>query len=399
MLRNRIIVLTLIIFSAILVYYEQNFITLLLFYSITVLTVFSIIHLLRTYRNLKIVQNVFPLTIEHGTKTEYTLKVFNKSLFPYSKVEVKFLYANSLFLNQLEDFSLSLYPTEHFVYRYQIKGNYRGLYLLGAKKIVVYDILNIFKLNIKIKDTTKLTVLPKVTDIVEVNLRAHYSFSEHSIQSTSTTHNDSTKEIRAFNPGDSLKNIHWKLYAKYDQLMVREKENSSVNKTVIVLDSTPLTSSLEDNIINQDKLLEAFLSVSKKLMLENHQLDILINQAEDILLSHRQYSFDQLYDQVANLAFSKHNYAANCIDDYFEHYFSNKNIHGIDLIVFTLDSTHFRLTELLSTLVASSVNVHLVSTNPTPVKTNGIRLYHLDPNFNVSELTLNNEIGGYYEKN
>ena len=156
MLRNRIIVFTILISSSILVYHNPNFISLLLFYSITVLIFFSAVHLLLAKRNLIISQKVNPLLVSHGDNTKYTLKIYNESFFPYAKTIVQFMYTGNLFLDQISDLELTLYPDENLVLNFDISSKYRGNYSLGVRQVIVYDILNIFRLSISVKELKKL---------------------------------------------------------------------------------------------------------------------------------------------------------------------------------------------------------------------------------------------------
>ncbi|MBQ8118892.1 MAG: DUF58 domain-containing protein [Lachnospiraceae bacterium] len=57
-------------------------------------------------------------------------------------------------------------------------------------------------------------------------------------------------EIREYIPGDELKNIHWKLTAKQNKLMVRERLKSGKQKVSLVL---PLTDAKQEN----DELMDA----------------------------------------------------------------------------------------------------------------------------------------------
>ena len=71
--------------------------------------------------------------------------------------------------------------------------------------------------------------------------------------------------------------------------------------------------------------------------------------------------------------------------------YNNKNLSGIDLFVFTLKDSD-NLQDVLKKLVASSMTVHVVESNPsldenTFISDNHIRYHHLDANSSVGDLT------------
>ena len=402
MIKNRIVILGSFIMLSVCVYLTPNFITLLLFYSITTLIIFSVLHLLLAKRNIVISQNIYPSHISHGKDTEYRFTIFNNSFFPYPKVVVRFKYTNNLFLNQLNNLDLALYSNESLVIKKSITGNYRGTYSLGAEQLVVYDILNIFTYKLKIKENKELTVLPKVTQISELLLNANYLFSEYDYESNNLLE-DSTKGIRDYQHGDSLKNIHWKLYAKFDKLMVRDKENSAVNKTMIFLDTKTLNSSFEDNIIYQDKLIEAYLSIVLKIIESNHIFDVGYQSEQCQFFNYnKNYTFDFFFNETVNINFSDKSDISKLLTDFLDIHYHNKNLFGIDIVIFTLNPNETKFEKIIHSLAANFVNVHVVCTNPNLVQSNfisdeAIRYYYLESTTDISELVLRNVAGGYYE--
>ena len=67
--------------------------------------------------------------------------------------------------------------------------------------------------------------MPKITPVmIEVGLASRYFQGEAEVYDDKTGGAAVSEvfQIRSFQPGDKIQNIHWKLSAKEDELMVRE---------------------------------------------------------------------------------------------------------------------------------------------------------------------------------
>ncbi len=386
MLKNRIIVLGLFITSSVYVYLEPNFITILFFYILTLIILMSIAHLFLASRNIVITQVLESSRVPHSTEIKYSFEIKNRSLFPYPAVKIKFKYAEDLFDNQFDELQLVLHSEESKNFDFSIFCKYRGNYHVGVDKIEVHDILNIFKINRGIR-TPKVTVLPKVSIIPSNSIKPKYLFSEYDFDRSSTLDKDSIKDIRDYQKGDSLKDIHWKLYAKYDALMVKEKENSAINKSILYLDIKKLDTDFVENIIYQDKLLEVFLSIAQRLIDDDHVLDIIIN--DHILSESSFFTFDSIFNTTSDVQFIVKD-TSDALNEFIENNYKNKNLSGIDVFIFTLEDSE-ELEAVLTDMVNSSMNVHLFETNPDVEENaftsdNHINHYQLEKNSNVGDL-------------
>lgn len=351
-------------------------------------------------KNIVVSQDLSPSDIPHGSTTEFIFKIHNDSFLQYPHVRVNFKYVNNIFLDQLHDLNLVLHPDERHIYKYEVQGKYRGQYVLGADEVIVYDILNIFKLSIKPKDIRTLTVLPKVARIQESLLNPNYLFTEFEYDQPSRFREDSLKDIRDYQKGDSLKNIHWKLYAKFDKLMVKEKENSAVNKTMIFLDTKQLKGSFVNNIIFQDKLLEAYLSTLLKVLEDGHVLDI--GYKDHVYGYDKSFNFEHFFNEASIMDFDDREELPELINSFIYRNYHNKNLAGIDVFIFTMHNDK-DLQKVIQDLSASSVNVHIVQTNPHTeekyfMTDNSVRYYQLEPETNISELVLRNMVGDPYAR-
>ena len=107
-------------------------------------------------------------------------------------------------------------------------GSGKILYLLGIGYLTRY-----------VRYEERLSIMPKITPVmIEVGLASRYFQGEAEVYDDKTGGDDVSEvfQIRSFQPGDKIQNIHWKLSAKEDELMVRENSLPMGCPVVILLD-------------------------------------------------------------------------------------------------------------------------------------------------------------------
>ncbi|MBR6626474.1 MAG: DUF58 domain-containing protein [Lachnospiraceae bacterium] len=145
-----------------------------------------------------------------------------------------------------------------------------GTYEITMKKIRIYDRLGLFYLTKKMNGRAQVTVLP---DLFPVNIRltdAVRSYIGDAEIYDSIKSGDDAGEIlqlRPFRDGDKLKNIHWKLSAKADELIVKENSLPKACSTVLLLDSrAPLSRNYGRKRTRGDGFIKAAAGISFSMM-------------------------------------------------------------------------------------------------------------------------------------
>lgn len=111
------------------------------------------------------------------------------------------------------------------LYSQQIKNQYYtvarhcGCVKISAGYCRVYDFLGIFFVPVKIKSELSCTVITKSSEIEIPDYFLNSLVVGYKPKSCSSS---DLYEIREYQNGDSLRNIHWKLSSKTDELVVRE---------------------------------------------------------------------------------------------------------------------------------------------------------------------------------
>lgn len=138
-----------------------------------------------------------------------------------------------------------------------------GNHEICVKKMRIYSITGLLFIHKKCNDTANILVMPKIHAIgVKVSEHTRHFLADADIYDETHAGHDVTElfEIRNYQPKDKLQNIHWKLSAKMDELMV--KENSLPKACSVVL----FAEMKEAKTMQISAFLEVFVSISFSLM-------------------------------------------------------------------------------------------------------------------------------------
>ncbi len=121
--------------------------------------------------------------------------------------------------------------------KYELLSEYLGVVSVDATEITVMDWLGFVRLHKKISLHKEYVIVPEehismepddtavaygMTE-AEENPKEGYDFSE-------------VTDVREYQPGDRLQNIHWKLSAKKDEIMVKERESLSSSRMMVLVE-------------------------------------------------------------------------------------------------------------------------------------------------------------------
>lgn len=190
----------------------------------------------RTVRNRIHVSIKVPATMGKNKKTTAELILKNNSVISVSKILCKLKITNHL-TSQTSTMitSLSAAAGEEASIDFEITSAHCGYLIVEIEKIFLMDWFGFLPVSCKANASGKISVLPD-TFVPGISLSLSATAREDA-QNWSQTHkgNDMTEvfALRDYVPGDSLKQIHWKLSSKKQQLIVREP-SLSVEKSLLI---------------------------------------------------------------------------------------------------------------------------------------------------------------------
>lgn len=162
----------------------------------------------------------------------------NPTIFPILNVNVK-LHTSNDFMELCGDHILNIpaYARRENAVAYPLKSDYLGLLKMEAVSLQVTDWLGFFAFQKKTEARKELVLLPFSTLQLEPDLAAVSGGMTELEESRKKGHDFSeVQDVREYQPGDKLQNIHWKLSAKKDMLMVKERVSMSSSQLVVLIE-------------------------------------------------------------------------------------------------------------------------------------------------------------------
>ncbi len=114
-----------------------------------------------------------------------------------------------------------------------------GKYELQLKCLRIYDITGLMHVDIRIKDTGKLRVMPGMYEVSVVRTEATKNFygeADTYDEWFPGYDNNEIFQLREYQRGDRLQNVHWKLTAKHEELIIKEHSLPRSCPVVLLLD-------------------------------------------------------------------------------------------------------------------------------------------------------------------
>lgn len=244
-----------------------------LFLLITSLAVFAVCKILTVLTKKKL---SFELKVQHtaakGKPAKGVLAVKNTSLFPAARVRCVLTFYNCITREEQEAelyFSIMGGKTEEI--DWEADSAYCGCIRIRIKDARVFDWFGIFSAPVSTEVQEQVAVLP---DMFQSDIRVMDSQIE---DMESVTYSDTKRgydpseifDVREYIPGDSLKNIHWKLSGKMDELYVKELSMPVENSILIFMENC-MEEGKRPRPSVVDGMIEAFVSVSQSLIEEGH---------------------------------------------------------------------------------------------------------------------------------
>mgnify|MGYP003246729246 FL=1 len=152
--------------------------------------------------------------------------------------EIEISMENDLFhTNGRHTLCIPAYSRSANVVDYQIAQSYVGALEVKADRICVTDWLGFVRIKSKCNSVKEYKVFPSGTVDVEADMTAVSQGMNEAEESRKKGHDFSeVVDVREYQPGDKLQNIHWKLSAKKDVLMVKDRESMSSSQLMILVE-------------------------------------------------------------------------------------------------------------------------------------------------------------------
>lgn len=235
-------------------------------------------------KNIQVFHSVGSETIQSGEVLDIEYRVASSSFLPISHMEIVFQMDKRLATDAALKEVAFLRSQDTLPYLRKLICPYRGFYEVGQVALKIYDPLMLHQRELFFKHAIDVTVYPKVLPMSALNFDPEDAFGTLKANRRSLTDHTNIVNIRDYERGDPLKNIHWKLSAKQGELLTKEFEETIVTRLVVVLDgyeghfSHGLT-------LGDEELMVSFCASLIKALLDVHaQLRLYINGVEPLII-------------------------------------------------------------------------------------------------------------------
>ena len=208
-----------------------------LFWFLVLVPILSLIYVLVGNALVRIYVSSSTTKVEKMQPLEYELRIVNASPFAYPFIEaVVSIPENDGVRCTEQSVNMSLAPLAAYSVQRETTFKYRGTYEIGVRCLYISDFLGLFSIRLDAYIYENIMVFPRK---LGMNMKTQTSASDipnDSAKVVFSTEKSEIGNIREYIPGDSQKNIHWKLSSKSvgGTLMVKEF-NTNTSRSVYML--------------------------------------------------------------------------------------------------------------------------------------------------------------------
>ncbi|MEA4966093.1 MAG: DUF58 domain-containing protein [Oscillospiraceae bacterium] len=202
-----------------------------------------------------------PTSAAKGGAVAGSVTVENRAFLPAARIYVRLAIVNDLTgETEAATLPLSVGARSSGSAEFLLQAARCGRLRVRAERPVLMDFLGILPLRVRGEAAARMTVLPDTFSPGVVPHRFAPTREEEGAVNRRGEDRSEVFQLREYRPGDSLKEVHWKLSSKLDELIVREPSQIENHSLLLFWDKRPAASPAA-----MDALAEVAVSVSQAL--------------------------------------------------------------------------------------------------------------------------------------
>ena len=195
-----------------------------------------------------------------GDKLPLVFSVRHSCLLPIAGITIEMDVPSQL--SGGHEVTVQATPFRTHTFRQMLLCPHRGVYQVGVRRVRVRDVFGLFRFSRRIRARgTILEVSPRQREGREMALGSVDSGPMYYTRATEDT--ASPSDVRAWQEGDSLKKVHWKLSMRRRQVVVRTYEEGARPDTLILPDLSGITALQDQALTLEDGICEVCLAAAK----------------------------------------------------------------------------------------------------------------------------------------
>ena len=265
-----------------------------------------------TGRTLVVSGEMSERVVQRGEDAELEISLSCRSLIPVAPLQVELSPGPD---QEARTLTVNVSSGEEMHYALPCHAAHVGVSRPGVKAVVITDLFGLCSWRIEPKrEGGELVVLPMPFEVDEQIYAAGESGSESMARASEDI--TSPADVRAYQEGDAMRKIHWKLSARKQELMVRRYEAPVMPDALILLDCAepPRQADGEETADLRDALLETAASIMAENIRTDHpaRLPLLGKHPVELekgmgmpavleSLAHVDFSADEPFERVLHL--------------------------------------------------------------------------------------------------
>lgn len=208
-----------------------------LFWFLVLVPIWSVLYVILGKALVRIYVSSTSTKVEKMQPFEYEMRIVNASPFAYPFIEAVVCIPEDDGVRCTEQsLKMSVPPLAAYSVKRETSFKYRGNYEIGMRCLYISDFLGLFSIRLDVDIYENIIVYPRKLDM---NMKMETSASDIPNDSANVVFSTEKSEIgniREYIPGDSQKNIHWKLSSKsYNGTLMVKEFNTNTSRNVYML--------------------------------------------------------------------------------------------------------------------------------------------------------------------
>lgn len=284
------------------------------FWGITLIPVISLLYLSLVFFQLKILQQLENRSMVCLEPMPYSFILQNEGYCPFAGISVNLFSSFSMVEALPGDKEYELLPGDKFTFQTRMICKYRGEYEVGVKEIVMTDFFRLIKIRYRIPGTIKALVSPRV-----IRLEKLRNIDDMTILTQRESFQERTEPdiaVRDYFPGDTPKQIHWKVSAREQKLKVRNRTGEEKQGITLLWDTRRCSQAPGEYLPVENRILETVLALGIFMAERNIPFSAYYGQ-NGTVGTHVNVlgDFDGFYQRVSEVVFDKaENFESTLLD-------------------------------------------------------------------------------------
>lgn len=222
------------------------------FYILSLILILGIVYMLSVYFLVTISVKTDAL---HGvTGGQIPMIISLKSMFILPVPAMVLTFAKNPQVGCIKEYAVTLYPYTQRHLRMKLDFKCRGVYKVGVSNWRAGDYFGIFSTGRRANAYCLVSVLPRVLTVSE-----RPPLPQQEVDANIESISGELSGARPYTGTDSMRNIHWKLSAKSEELYTKQFSGTMRPPTWVIIDLSITVG--EEAAVLEDKLLETALSL------------------------------------------------------------------------------------------------------------------------------------------